>query len=71
MVRYDKQAVPSGPGEDGFPLRVYHRSPFISLAREFIMRIKKENTGDFPGGPVGKTQRSQCRGARFDSWLGN
>ena len=26
---------------------------------------------DFPGGPVTKTLRSQCRGPRFDPWLGN
>ena len=26
---------------------------------------------DFPGGPVGKTPRSQCRGPRFDPWSGN
>ena len=27
--------------------------------------------GDFPGGPVAKTPRSQCRGPGFDPWLGN
>ena len=26
---------------------------------------------DFPGGPVAKTLRSQCRGLRFDPWSGN
>ena len=26
---------------------------------------------DFPGGPVAKTLCSQCRGPRFDPWLGN
>ena len=26
---------------------------------------------DFPGGPVGKTLHSQCRGPEFDPWLGN
>ena len=26
---------------------------------------------DFPGGPVGKTPQSQCRGPRFDPWSGN
>ena len=25
---------------------------------------------DFPGGPVGKTPCSQCRGPRFDPWSG-
>ena len=28
-------------------------------------------TGDFPGGPVGKTPCSQCRGPGFDPWSGN
>ena len=27
-------------------------------------------SGDFPGGPVGKTPCSQCRGPWFDPWLG-
>ena len=27
--------------------------------------------GDFPGGPVAKTPSSQCRGLRFNPWLGN
>ena len=26
---------------------------------------------DFPGGPVGKTPCSQCRGPGFDPWSGN
>ena len=26
---------------------------------------------DFPGDPVAKTPRSQCRGSRFDPWSGN
>ena len=26
---------------------------------------------DFPGGPVAKTLRSQCRGPGFDSWWKN
>ena len=28
-------------------------------------------TRDFPGGPVAKTPRSQCRGPRFNPWSGN
>ena len=32
---------------------------------------KNIDPGDFPGGPVGKTTCSQCRGPRFDPWLGN
>ena len=27
--------------------------------------------GDFPGGPVAKTLRSQCRGPRIKPWSGN
>ena len=26
---------------------------------------------DLPGGPVAKTQRSQCRGPGFNPWSGN
>ena len=26
---------------------------------------------DFPGGPMAKTPRSQCRGLGFDPWSGN
>ena len=26
---------------------------------------------DFPGGPVGKTPHSQCRGSGFNPWSGN
>ena len=29
------------------------------------------NLRDFPGGPVAKTPRSECRGPRFDPWSGN
>ena len=29
------------------------------------------HSGDFPGGPVGKTPCSQCRGPGFDPWSGN
>ena len=32
---------------------------------------KMEEGWDFPGGPVGKTPCSQCRGLGFDPWLGN
>ena len=29
------------------------------------------SNGDFPGGPMGKTLRSQGRGPGFDLWLGS
>ena len=31
----------------------------------------KKKNGDFPGGPVGKTPRSQHRRPGFDLWSGN
>ena len=31
----------------------------------------RTRVGDFPGGPVAKTPGSQCRGPRFNPWLGN
>ena len=36
----------------------------------FSCAIKDVLSRDFPGGPVGKTLRPQCRGARFDPWSG-
>ena len=36
------------------------------------IQLKKPVGGrDFPGGPVGKTPCSQCRGPGFYPWLGN
>ena len=35
------------------------------------LTIKKTNNRNFPGGPVGKTPHSQCRGTGFDPWWGN
>ena len=32
---------------------------------------EKKAPRDFPGGPVAKTPRSQCRGPAFDPWSGN
>ena len=41
--------------------------------RSFIrFSPKKESPfGDFPGGPVVKIPRSQCRAFRFNAWSGN
>ena len=36
-----------------------------------ILYILKTPVRDFPGGPVAKTPRSQCRGPGFDPWSGN
>ena len=33
--------------------------------------FKITSSWDFPGGPVGKTLHSQCRGFRFDASSGN
>ena len=33
--------------------------------------LKNENERNFPGGPVVKTSYFQCRGCRFNPWLGN
>ena len=35
------------------------------------IKKKKKRYKDFPGGPVGKTPCSQCRGPGFDPWSGN
>ena len=32
---------------------------------------RKIKNRDFPGGPVVKTPRSQCRGPQIDPWSGN
>ena len=42
--------------------RFSHLSPLAVIKRQFE---------DFLGGPVVKTLHSQCRGHRFDPWLGN
>ena len=41
----------------------------INLQNFFI--LENWNSRDFPGGPVAKTPRSQCRGPGFDPWSGN
>ena len=41
------------------------------LIRDNNTDLKKLFWGDFPGGPVDKTQSSQCRGPGFNPWSGN
>ena len=41
---------------------------FLKLVKNIY---KNPTTGDFPGGPVVKTQHSQCRGPGFNPWSGN
>ena len=38
---------------------------------ELFGTIFKDSLRDFPGDPVTKTACSQCKGPRFDLWLGN
>ena len=45
--------------------------PSDSWPHRILEWPSKGATGDLPGGPVAKTQRSQCRGPRFDPWSGN
>ena len=44
------------------------REAFIAVTKT---RIKNGSTGDFCGGPVGKTVHFQCWGPGFEPWLGN
>ena len=45
-----------------------HQKPGERHGPLLPQRLQK---GDFPGGPVAKTPRSQCRGPGFDPWSGN
>ena len=45
-------------------INIYKQSWHFKITNE-----KRE--GDFAGGPVTKTPRSQCRGPEFDPWSGN
>ena len=53
-----------GVGEEAFPPDVEIRD--LEGSHCFKMYLE-----DFPGGPVAKTPRSQCRGPRFHPWSGN
>ena len=44
---------------------------FFSFGSKCGKVVMKPALGDFPGGPVANTSHSQCRGPRFDPWLGN
>ena len=47
---------------------MYRKSEYIDPTSIFpIINILQ----DFPGCPVAKTPRSQCRGPGFDPWSGN
>ena len=44
----------------------------LEISRKPVwLKHKSGRRGDFPGGPVVKTLRSQCRGPGIDPWLGN
>ena len=36
-----------------------------------LVTLLNGQSGDFPGGPVGRTPVFQCWGQRFDPWSGN
>ena len=36
-----------------------------------IQAVIKSYYWDVPGGPMAKAPNSQCRGSRFEPWLGN
>ena len=36
-----------------------------------VIQATDDKQGDFPGGPVAKTQHFRCRGPRFDPWSKN
>ena len=40
-------------------------------SRQSVGIARNVDFRDFLGGPVAKTRRPQCRGARFDAWPGN
>ena len=47
----------------------YHNKIIVKKNCKVVERVvKKSKRGDFPGGPVVKTPRSQYRGPRFDPW---
>ena len=44
----------------------------LTLWIQVVKKPSKQNMREtFPGGPVAKTLRFQCRRPRFDSWSGN
>ena len=58
--------------------RAYHikgtksdRERQISYNITYMWNLKYDTNGDFPGGPVGKTPHSKCRGPGFDPWSGS
>ena len=54
-----QQGFPPGMGEEG------------ATEVQVVIRKQTISVGDFPGGPVVKAPRFQCRGRRFDPWSGN
>ena len=52
----------------GSPDLYQHLLPQLSTCLTSHCCGKRSDPGDFPGGPVAKTPRSQCKGPRFDPW---
>ena len=51
--------------------QVHRNRVFKKVTLKKKKKKKKVMLRDFPGGPVAKTLRSQCRGPGFDPWSGN
>ena len=52
----------------GSPDLYQHLLPQLSTCLTSHCCGKRSDPGDFPGGPVAKTPRSQCKGPGFDPW---
>ena len=61
---------PSPGNSSSSALRIF-RNHLIEMADTQDSHLSKSIFRDDPGGPVALTPRSQCRGPRFEPWLGN
>ena len=51
---------------------IQHAFLVLTVWIQVVKKPSKQNMREtFPGGPVAKTKRFQCRRPRFDSWSGN
>ena len=62
-------------GKDVEPQKCSHVAGSVLICastwESWVALLNYHLWGDFPGGPLGKTPRSQCRGPNFDPWSGN
>ena len=59
---------------DGSGLCSFEQLPLLTPYQRLNWKkntILRSGNRDFPGSPVAKTLRFQCKGPRFDPWLGN